>query len=74
MIKLPRKNRAKRKLIKKRRFNLIKGKVGFGVIAVLFLVGIISIGLVFGIRQLSPYTTSELANYLCCLLYTSRCV
>lgn len=66
MTKIPQKNRLKRKLIKKRRFNLIKGKVGFGVIAVLFLVGIISIGLVFGIRQLSPYTTSELANYLCC--------
>ena len=66
MTKLPQKKRLKRKLFKKRRLNLIKGKVGFGVIAVLFLVGIISVGLVFGFRQLSPYTTSELASYLCC--------
>ena len=54
------------KLRKEYKLNLKHGRIGFGVLAVLALVGTISIGLVFGIRQLSPYTSSELANYLCC--------
>ncbi len=45
---------------------LKRGKIGFGVLAVLAVIGVFSVALVFGLQQLSPYTSSELANYLCC--------
>jgi hypothetical protein len=46
---------------------LKRGKVGFGVLAVLAVIGVFSVALVFGLQQLSPYDSSTSAlSYTCC--------
>ena len=43
-----------------------RGKAGFGVLAVLAVIGALSIALVFGLQQLSPYEPQLVGSYLCC--------
>lgn len=58
----------KKKLIFKKNKNFFRrGKVGFGVIAILLIVLGLSVALVFGLQQLSPYdSTTGTLTYLCC--------
>ncbi len=58
----------KRKLIIKKNKNFFRrGKVGFGVMAVLAIVLGLSLALVFGLTQLSPYdSTTGSLTYQCC--------